>query len=552
VQKSVEVELEKLAQELHQPSLARADGRFPVYVIFTTRNGLEDQYGPQTKSVIDAEMRHLAAVVARRKGWQSIVYYADDPAFTNQYGLEPANPQDPWKLKHALVDLDAALSKRGEMIGALLIVGGDTVVPFHHLPNPTEDSDLDVPSDSPYATLDSNYFIPEWPVGRLPGEAGPDSGTLLEQIRQVEHYHAHRVKGKMPFGKEWIIWIKARIEDMAPNRSPHSFGYTAAVWRRSSLAVFRPIGAPHTVLASPPAFSGGLKRKVTANLGYYNLHGLEDSPVWYGQRDPLEAGAAPDYPVALSPEDLHRNGRSPKFVFSEACYGGHVFGKTEKDSLALKFISIGTLGMVASTCVSYGSVSTPLIGADLLGHLFWQQLKSGKTAGEALMIAKVQLVREMNRRQGYLDGEDQKTLISFLLYGDPLAGYDGFRVRSKGIARSKEHPIVRTTSEESQEVLLPGNVPAGVIKEVKQVVAEYLPGADVAGIRFCRLRMDHLEKEPPAGGAYLSGRKSGKDASGRLVVTVSKQVQVAQHLHCHYMHVTMDDAGKMLKDALSR
>jgi hypothetical protein len=29
VQKSVEVELEKLAQELHQPSLARADGRFP-------------------------------------------------------------------------------------------------------------------------------------------------------------------------------------------------------------------------------------------------------------------------------------------------------------------------------------------------------------------------------------------------------------------------------------------------------------------------------------------------------------------------------------------
>ena len=90
---------------------------------------------------------------------------------------------------------------------------------------------------------------------------------------------------------------------------------------------------------------------------------------------------------------------------------------TEKDSLALKFLSLGTLGVVASTCISYGSITTPLIAADLLGQLFWREIKFGRTAGEALMQAKVDLVREMNRRQGYLDGEDQKTLISFILYG---------------------------------------------------------------------------------------------------------------------------------------
>jgi hypothetical protein len=546
VQKKVESELEQLARKLKRPGLGRADGRFPVYVIFSTREGLYSQFGPQTTAVIDNELRRLAAAISGRRGWQAIVFYPDDEACTGQYGMLPTNPNDPWKLKHALVDLDASLARRGEMIGALLIVGGNSVVPFHRLPNPTDDSDGEVVSDSPYASLDANYFVPEWPIGRLPGECGPDAMTLLEQIRQAHRFHRQHGKGFLPFSREWLSWLRNKMRTLMQRRPSPSFGYTAAVWRRSSLAVFRPIGAPHTVLTSPPAFSGGLKRKLSANLGYYNLHGLEDSPSWYGQRDPQESGAAPDYPVALSPEDLPRNTRSPKFVFSEACYGGHVFGKSEKSSLALKFLSLGTLGVVASTCIAYGSISTPLIAADLLGNFFWKHLRSGKTAGESLMQAKVDLVREMNRRQGYLDGEDQKTLISFILYGDPLAAYDGFHARSKVVVRSKEHPMVRTATPEEQKILTPSKVSAEVLKGVKQVVAEYLPGADVAGIHFCRLQLNGN------GSALPLGKKTSKNPPDRLVVTVSKQVLVAQHLHRHYLHVTMDEAGQPIKVALSR
>jgi hypothetical protein len=158
----------------------------------------------------------------------------------------------------------------------------------------------------------------------------------------------------------------------------------------------------------------------------------------------------------------------------------------------------------------------------------------------------------MNRRQGYLDGEDQKTLISFILYGDPLASYDGFRLRSKGFIRSKEHPMVHTISGDRQEVLSPSKVPAGVLKGVKQAVAEYLPGADVAGIHFCRLHPHGSQSETQAAGSPLLGRKLSKGESQRLVVTVSKQVMVAQHLHRHFLHVTMDESGKMVKVALSR
>ena len=45
-------------------------------------------------------------------------------------GIKPVIGNDPWQIKLALADLDQALAKRGEMIGALLIVGGPEIVPF--------------------------------------------------------------------------------------------------------------------------------------------------------------------------------------------------------------------------------------------------------------------------------------------------------------------------------------------------------------------------------------------------------------------------------------
>ena len=189
---SVTNELERLAKKLRQPGPSRADSRCPVYVIFSSHEGLIGQYGPQSTAVLKEEMRKLAGLVRQRSGWSALVYYPDTVESTGQYGLTPVNSRDPWKLKNALADLDQALSKRGEMIGALLIVGGDPVVPFHRLPNPTDDEDGEVTSDSPYATLDANYFVPEWPVGRLPGEKGSDPGLLLDGLRQMQRYHTRQ------------------------------------------------------------------------------------------------------------------------------------------------------------------------------------------------------------------------------------------------------------------------------------------------------------------------------------------------------------------------
>jgi hypothetical protein len=512
----------------------------------TTRKGLIQQYGPQTTAVLDAEMRRLADAARRRTGWEAFVYYADDEKSASAQGIAAVSESDPWKLKLAISDLDKALAKKDLMIGMMLIVGGSQVVPFHELPNPTDDFDEKVLSDNPYATTDSNYFVPEWPVGRLPGAKGSDAGPLLEQLRHLIAYHNRRSKSKDKSNilTPLAMLISALGRSLFRKREKPNFGYSAAVWRRSSLAVFRPVGNPHQLLVSPPqiATTVPVEKMMQPELCYYNLHGLSDTSEWYGQRDPSDSGSGPDYPIALSPRELYRNGHAPKVVFSEACYGGFVNGKAEEESLSLKFLSLGTLAVVGSTCIAYGAINTPLVAADLLGNYFWQEIKGGRTVGEALMVAKVELVREMVKRQGFLDAEDQKTLLSFVLYGDPLVGLEVTMKRMKNLTRYKRHAAVKTIDERPLEEEEASVVSPAVLTQVKEAVASCLPGVESAKVNLSAETGDVSQPVP--------GAKSSPQAP-RYVVTLSKQNPGARTTHRHYARATVQN-GKIVKLVVSR
>ena len=130
-------------------------------------------------------MSKLGEYIKKNNGWGSIVFYPDDKDCMLKLGLSAIDKVDPWKIKLALTDLDKSLTKKGSMIGAVLIVGGNEIIPFHQLPNPTDDMDNHVLSDNPYGAVDNNYFIPDWQVGRLPGDNQSDAGLLLIQLRNV-------------------------------------------------------------------------------------------------------------------------------------------------------------------------------------------------------------------------------------------------------------------------------------------------------------------------------------------------------------------------------
>lgn len=545
---AIEQELDRVARRLKKSGISRLDGRFPLYVIFSSWKGLEQQYGTQTTKIIDLELHRLGEVIQKRTGWRFLVFYPDHSPSVKSLGMEPVSNRDPWSLKLALHDLDQALAKKGEMIGALLIVGGANIVPFHALPNPTDDYDQVIYSDNPYGTLDSNYFIPEWPVGRLPGvDITADAGLLIDSIRSLIAYH-QRGGNSNGNGSSFLAFWKTFLRFIGIQKNLPNIGYSAAVWRRSSVAVFRPVGNPQHILISPPqdATSLNVDRLLKPELVYYNLHGLEDSGEWYGQRDPFETGEYVDYPVALSPALLKRNGHAPRVIFSEACYGGHILGKTEDQALTLKFLSVGTLAVIASTAISYGSVNTPLIAADLLGNYFWQELRNEKTVGEALMLAKIELAREMNRRQGYLDPEDQKTLLSFVLYGDPLVRLQAASPRRKSAFRLKKSPLIRTAGEtEISGTTLAVN--EQVVAQVKQMVREYLPGIESAEVKILSCT---LPEELPAQKSKNGG--SGPRLSEKFVVAMSKEIPYARSIHRHYAKATIDSQGKVIKLVVSR
>ncbi len=537
----VEQELKKVATSLQQPVLVSTDNRFPAYVVLTMKKGLENQFGLQSAQVILDEVKELQRLVHEKNGWSSILFMPDDLETCGRYGITPIDSIDPWKIKLALVDLDKALQRTGERVGCVLIVGGDEVVPFHKLPNPTEDSDIEVKSDNPYGSLDTNYFVSDWPVGRLPGEDGDEVGLLLTQIRNATQYHSEEAELHT-----WLnrIFNVVRVWNRPWLRHFGNVGYSASVWKRSSLAAFHPVGEGRNLFLSPSGKQSSFNpvKLTNAPLAYFNLHGVEDGGDWYGQKDPADNLSGPDYPVALRPVDLIKNSNNPRIVFCEACYGGHIFGKKESESIALTMSGIGVLAIIGSSTISYGSVTTPLIGADLLGYLIMKNLKESLPIGSAFIKARVEFVREMNRRQGYLDGEDQKTLISFILYGDPLVAYDPYQASTKTIGRDTTAPVVKTICDRTSFEEVNETVAPRMISQAKELVKDYLPGIEYAEVKI----QNQEARFSSVGGKSLASQPK------RVVVSFSKQFNQAEKVHKQFAKVTLDQLGQMVKLAVSR
>jgi len=566
VLKSVEKQLERVARRIKKPQLAKVDGRFPVYVIFTTKQGLISKYGAETTEAIHRELQKLAAAVRNKEHWGASLVYADDPICMTAFGIKPAKAADPWSLKLAIKELDKKLGEKGSMIGSVLIVGGHDIVPYHMLPNPTDDQDAEIPSDNPYATRDENYFIPEWPIGRIPGGKENDPGLLISTIRKITAYHRQQNKAQEQPLIVWLNWLislfKGKVRPLRPKHEP--FGFSAEAWLKASVSVYRTIGKPEEVVTSPPSELSKEYSLSHFHLGYFNLHGLPDAPEWYGQSDPVINNGDLFYPIAITPSSLEnkRNGngsknRVPEIIFTEACYGAHFIDKNIEESMALKFLHAGTRTFIGSTATAYGSIDMNLTSADFLAKTFWRLVKEGYPTGEALYRAKIFYAREMHKRNNYLDGEDQKTLISFVHLGDPLYLSPLFHKKhaklvenqaKKGIFREKKKLSHLNTVCDSCDTWDDNDaIQPQIMAQVKSVVEQYLPTMSGANIAV------HQETLPTRNGTSQAGKaKSGEHKPGHSVVVLSKQVRQSKHVHNSFARLTLDGDGKVVKITVSR
>ena len=524
----------------------------PVYVILSSKSGLTRKYGPKSADVIIEKLTELSNTFNKRACWESFVFLPDDFNYMNKWGIKTIGEINPWKIKLSLMDLDNILKESEKEIGAVIIIGNDGVIPFHRLPNPTDDGDKEVLSDNPYSTSSSNYLLPEWPVGRLPGEKGNDPGLLINQIRNVTRFHAALIPSKNIFSilnKRFNI-LKI-IRDFI--KKPKDFGYSAEVWRRSSIASFRPIGKGADLRISPPFDDEtiDIDELMKSKCAYFNLHGLSDTPEWYGQRDFNEVSSGPDFPVAISANKLLKQTNNIDLVFTEACYGGNIKEKSIDDSIALKLISIDSQGFVGSTCISYGSVFTPLIGGDLLGFIFWKYIKDGYSFGESLMQAKIGLVKVMKQRQGYLDGEDQKTLQSFVLYGDPLGYLEPNIYLEKTREDTYSEKDIRVVSDQDGNIVKSSSISERVTKDLQELLQSYIPGLENAEILVKKHKIN-INKMINIETNENSTVDSNQEYKIFTQILYNKSIVSEKRKHTQYARVTMDDSGKIIKLAVSR
>lgn len=524
-----------IGEYVYKPKDADVDNRKPVYVIMSSIAGLNRKYGSNNKDFINNEMHAVADAVSNRKGWSAQVFYPDEYASVGTAGPSAK------MLHQELVKLDGSLKEKGQMIGALLIVGGDDVVPFFSLKNPTGDSDVDVPSDAPYGALDSDRcYEMQWPVGRIPGDGSSDTGLLMEQLRNIQDYHILR------YSSQKAGDAQKKKDRKNAKKTGKCFGYTCAAWITPSTIVYKTIADSSSLSVCPATTSANfpLASFDSCDYAYFNLHGIKGQPNWYGQKRNDDTSNGPRIPVALEINNVTNISNTPKVVFAECCYGAETPKRFERDCMSLHFLGKATRVFVGSTTIAYGALNATLVAADLLGYLFWKHLLTGITCGEAFRRAKKNLATEMEQKNGGLDSEIQKTLISFVFYGDPLYSVDENADINNIMQRSKTPRDYELLGEEaSYENVLAPEMSSDIYKEVKRAY-NISSAADEYSQCMVKKEMNY----------NLTGRytQHALPEHSNFVITYIKDTRVGNALDRSVIRVTVRDDGRIQKVSFSR
>ncbi|MFQ5886076.1 MAG: C25 family cysteine peptidase [Anaerolineae bacterium] len=504
----------------------------PMELIVTSKFRLAEKHGPHGFMRIEERLSELERAT---KGLQVKRVYVDEGSTLD--GLEPVDPADPWAIKALIDQIDQGLQAEGGEAKFLLLVGGDDIIPFCRLPNPADDGESEVWTDNPYASRDDNFLLPQRAVGRIPD--GKKEDVLLSLLDVATEGHGEASKGRL------TGMVAAVIRGL--RQSPSSLGLSAEIWQEASQAVFEAIGNSKGLEISPPFTDQEFLERHTQvpPLAYFNLHGVKEVAYWYGH-----SSSEIDFPIALTPLNLAWVEVSGAVVYSEACYGAHLREGSTDSSIPLAFLAKGAKAVIGSTGMAYGSLIPPLSGADLLGRNLWLGLKRGFTIGEALLRAKLGLVEEMAERQGFLDGEDQKTILSFVLYGDPSLKAPIVASRSKQPSKAEISCPSVVCGMRAQDTV---EVDEEVVAKVRKHLAE--KASFMAELELKVASQSLCAKDCNCGGGcFLRQAPLGvKKAPPNLVFTSEQFAPLpGDGTLKQIFRVTADQGGNVLKVAISK
>lgn len=379
-----------------------------VKLSVTVRSALSRKYGPSALARIDAA---IAAWIAadKQRGIETVHVALDDAAAMRAQGVSAVSGKATALRAKRAVD---ALAKKLNP-DYIVIIGGDDVVPFFHVPNPSYDPDGDtdrtVPTDNPYACSRpygarslASYLVPDRVVGRITDlPAAPGAGD-----------------------SQWIVASLKTATGWRPKpRSFYADVYATCCdeWKEAGIATMQYLGARTAdLMISPPTTDASTtaRNRLARTLHFTKCHGAEIDANFYGQQ-------GSSYPLVLFSGTVKGKLKPGTLAAAMCCYGAQVYSPSDPVanppgaiSIAMAYLRGGAAGFVGATKIAWVGPEV-MMCADWIVASFLKKALEGASTGRALLEAKQDYLQFLVNQGQRPDSADDKTMIEFVLLGDP-------------------------------------------------------------------------------------------------------------------------------------
>jgi hypothetical protein len=379
-----------------------------VKLSVTVKYRLDRKYNAASLKKINQQIKRWIKADARR-GIRTVHVAVDDSVAMRALRVPPVSGKaSANKIKRAIDDLWKRLAP-----DYLVLFGGADIVPMFEVVNPSRapkgDDDEKVPTDNPYACSlpfrSSNrrsYLVPDRVVGRIPDMVSDsDPAWFVAYLKTATSWTS---KPASYYNKKFAICCDT--------------------WKRAGLDCIQYLarsGRPASRLfISPPTSDiwNSARKQLSARLHMIKCHGSKLHAKFYGEQ-------RKHFSEAMASATLKPRLKPATVAAAMCCYGAQIFSPTDPAArqrgewpLASTYLRKGALGFVGSTRIAWVGESA-ISYADWLVTVYLKSILGGASIGRAFLEAKQDYLRWVNQ-QGYaLDLMDEKTLIEYVLLGDP-------------------------------------------------------------------------------------------------------------------------------------
>jgi hypothetical protein len=365
-------------------------------VIISNRTALQTKYDKPGFQKIYSALKKLIAT-DKKRSLNSLLIFVDDAVTMKKLKGKAVNDQtDAEQYKNAV---DCVF--RHYTPDYLLFLGAQDVIPHcrFRIPIPDDDdtyvsSDVPYACEAPFSRNAGDFVAPGRVLGRLPDITGETDPSYLIGLIQNS-----------------IKWKPLKL-----SAYKNYFSISVKWWKKSTETSLKNIFANNSKLKlAPPTLGPYTKPELSTLMHFFNCHGGLRTSEFYGQ--PNENSN--NYPVCFESEMLADKVSYGTVTAAECCYGALLYNPNRPTKIhapiSNTYLQNGAVAFVGSTTAAYGP-SHGQGGADYITQYFLIAIQKGASCGRAFLEAQQRFVEKGDVK---MDPTDLKTIIQFLLLGDP-------------------------------------------------------------------------------------------------------------------------------------